>query len=762
MARIFFRPTTNVLPTGKHVIISTFPRIFFAFAMVLLVGLSISDAFSIPAPDGLSYFPFQVEAIQENLVRSNGILLGDEMGLGKTISVIGALNALGESNEKPHQVLIIAPKSVIPNWESELNKWLVGCSRGSIGVITAKYGVPAPPTNIMIMNYEIVEKFRDDIDELGPFDVVVCDEAHYLKNVDALRTQATLGYHLRDGIATQRLWLLTGSPVLNNPIELYPLLSAIDPANQIIPELSSLSEFRERYCRRWETPWGVTYKGGKNLAELRRRLKMKREDGTPLMIRRTKDEVLKDLPPKRHQLLPLDDGGLAALEEMRILTEAATPTSSDAPKAWKLENLKVVELKSMLAQRGLPTSGRKRELITRLLDNDRNGESVHRATVSIPVEDNLTYQQESAQSVLRLAPSRNKGAFLQKLLNRTDEASSKAIISALSWARHDTALLKVPYAIELLETATVSHKVVVYAHHRDVLEALYEAFEDRAVLLHGGLSMEERADAVDRFQNDPSVRLFVGSIRAAGLGITLTASSHVMFLELDWSPLIVQQAEDRCHRVGQKSSVLVQYLFFQNTIDEYLSQLLASKQSVISAATDEPKGAASWIFDFGKHNGFCVWDVAGSNPEYFKWVVENRAYEGKEELIKALIELGYLNQDGEPTKNDEYSYDETGNRDTQDNQNDGAGVDNKDGIQKFEATDGPSWNGGSRYKEETKKPGDSSSEQDSGECILTFGKHKGKPIRDVPKNYLYWLRRSGAARRNYKLMTALRYYLKKE
>ena len=91
MARIFFRPTTNVLPTGKHVIISTFPRIFFAFAMVLLVGLSISDAFSIPAPDGLSYFPFQVEAIQENLVRSNGILLGDEMGLGKTISVIGAM-----------------------------------------------------------------------------------------------------------------------------------------------------------------------------------------------------------------------------------------------------------------------------------------------------------------------------------------------------------------------------------------------------------------------------------------------------------------------------------------------------------------------------------------------------------------------------------------------------------------------------------------------------------------------------------------------
>ncbi|OEU13932.1 hypothetical protein FRACYDRAFT_164950, partial [Fragilariopsis cylindrus CCMP1102] len=88
--------------------------------------------------------------------------------------------------------------------------------------------------------------------------------------------------------------------------------------------------------------------------------------------------------------------------------------------------------------------------------------------------------------------------------------------------------------------------------------------------LNGDTSMEDRSIAVHRFQTDPSVTLFIGSIRAAGLGITLTAASHVVFIEMDWSPLIVQQAEDRCHRVGQKSSVLVQYLFFRNTVDEHI------------------------------------------------------------------------------------------------------------------------------------------------------------------------------------------------
>jgi SNF2 family DNA or RNA helicase len=123
-----------------------------------------------------------------------------------------------------------------------------------------------------------------------------------------IRTKAILGDSgLSDkvsrGIATQQLWFLTSSPIINSPIELFPLLRALDPAFQIIPELESIENFRDRYCGWQETPWGISYKGGRNLPELRRRLRKMREDGTPRMVRRTKLlEVLKDLPDKRHQL----------------------------------------------------------------------------------------------------------------------------------------------------------------------------------------------------------------------------------------------------------------------------------------------------------------------------------------------------------------------------------------------------------------------------------------------------------------------------
>jgi len=161
--------------------------------------------------------------------------------------------------------------------------------------------------------------------------------------------------------------------------------------------------------------------------------------------------------------------------------------------------------------------------------------------------------------------------------------------SDLSKVRHLTALKKVPFAIEHIKETLVSEsKVVVFAHHRDVLDSLYEAFKDKAVLLTGDTPADVRKDNIDHFQTDPNCKLFISSIKAGGIGITLTASSMVIFVELDWTPAIISQAEDRCHRIGQENAVLIQHLVINGSIDSKIAKMCVRKQAVITQALDKP------------------------------------------------------------------------------------------------------------------------------------------------------------------------------
>jgi hypothetical protein len=149
-----------------------------------------------------------------------------------------------------------------------------------------------------------------------------------------------------------------------------------------------------------------------------------------------------------------------------------------------------------------------------------------------------------------------------------------------------TALAKVPAVVSHLESLLeAGEKVVCFAHHRDVIAQIMEAIP-QSVCLTGGMEIEERQAAVDRFQTDDDCRLFVGSITAAGVGITLTASSSVVFAELDWVPGNISQAEDRCHRIGQTESVLVQHIVLEDSLDAKLAQTIVSKQRVIDQALD--------------------------------------------------------------------------------------------------------------------------------------------------------------------------------
>jgi hypothetical protein len=156
----------------------------------------------------------------------------------------------------------------------------------------------------------------------------------------------------------------------------------------------------------------------------------------------------------------------------------------------------------------------------------------------------------------------------------------------ISRVRHETAIAKAPlvaeYCKELLDSV---EKLVIFAWHADVIDLLVrELAKFHPVSLTGQTPQERRQGIVDTFQTDPTCRAFIGNMQAAGVGITLTAASTVLFAELDWVPGNITQAEDRCHRIGQTDNVTVFHVVLENSIDEKLATTLVDKQAVIDAA----------------------------------------------------------------------------------------------------------------------------------------------------------------------------------
>ena len=154
------------------------------------------------------------------MLAARRLILADEMGLGKTVQAIGCLNA----EASIRSVLIVCPKSMLHTWQAELSRWLVRPL--SVGVARAG-SAELPEADVLLTNYEAVSKHKAALQTREPFDALICDEAHYLKNPATRRAKAVLGALLEPAakraplerpIACARLWLLTGSPMLNHPI----------------------------------------------------------------------------------------------------------------------------------------------------------------------------------------------------------------------------------------------------------------------------------------------------------------------------------------------------------------------------------------------------------------------------------------------------------------------------------------------------------------------------------------------------------------
>lgn len=136
------------------------------------------------------------------------------------------------------------------------------------------------------------------------------------------------------------------------------------------------------------------------------------------------------------------------------------------------------------------------------------------------------------------------------------------------------------------EVTKAGEKIVLFCHLREVGTALKEAFPD-ACVIRGGMAGHMKQANIDRFQNDPEAMVCICSIKAAGVGITLTASSRVAFIELPWHPADLEQCEDRQHRIGQKDSVQCTYFLGKGTIDNHIYQIIDRKREIANLVTGD-------------------------------------------------------------------------------------------------------------------------------------------------------------------------------
>lgn len=144
---------------------------------------------------------------------------------------------------------------------------------------------------------------------------------------------------------------------------------------------------------------------------------------------------------------------------------------------------------------------------------------------------------------------------------------------------------KMKAAVEWIENFLASgEKLIVFAHHQEAVNLIAATFN--APSITGATSSTSRQAAIDRFQSDPTCNLIALNMQAGGVGITLTAASNVLFLEVGWNPAIHDQAESRAHRIGQKGSVMAWYMLASATIDEETWALVEQKRQVVTEATD--------------------------------------------------------------------------------------------------------------------------------------------------------------------------------
>lgn len=448
---------------------------------------------------GKKLYQHQEEGVKFLLSR-NGCILADDMGLGKSVqSIVAALESGAE------RILIVAPSSTKINWEREIN---VFCD--DTAIIDGKKFNSAKFT---IINFDILKNFHTLTDgkkkkegeaekvlirDLANqnFDLAIIDEAHYLKNHESIRGKIMVDLSVKYKIP--KVWLLTGTPVANRPMDFFNLLKIIKS-----PIAENWKHYAVRYC-----------------------------DGRQFM------RTLKN--GQRKQIWLTD--GASNLEEL----------------AAKTKNIILRRLKTEVLD--MPD-----KVVTPMYHKlDLNGWKMY----------DLLWDEYMAK---------------RKAEGKKSIESQKDLVE-LILLRKFIAMSAIPSTIEMVENAIeMGRKVIVFTSFTEELEALSEHFGKAAVKHNGPMTTRAKQKSVDDFQNNPKVKVFVGNIKSAGVGITLTEATVVIFNSFDWVPGSNEQAEDRAFRIGQKNDVNVYYQLFVDTISTRMWNMLNNKKDIINTIMGDNK-----------------------------------------------------------------------------------------------------------------------------------------------------------------------------
>ncbi|XP_063278213.1 SWI/SNF-related matrix-associated actin-dependent regulator of chromatin subfamily A containing DEAD/H box 1 isoform X2 [Prinia subflava] len=494
--------------------------------------------------------------------RLNGIL-ADEMGLGKTIQAIAFLAYLyQEGNKGPH--LIVVPASTLDNWIREVNLWcpelnvlLYYGSQEDRKHLRVDIHNKVIDFNVIVTTYNSAISSSDDrgLFRKLKLNYAIFDEGHMLKNMSSIRYQ-----HLMTINAKNRL-LLTGTPVQNNLLELMSLL------NFVMPHMfsSSTSGIRRMFSSKTKSAEEQSIYEKERIAHAKQIIK-------PFILRRVKDEVLKQLPPKK-DLIELCVMSEKQEELYLALLNKLKKTIDSNEKSSDMGNA-MMQLRKManhpLLHRQYYTNDKLRMMSTLMLKEpthcDANPDLIFEdMTVMTDFELHVLCKQYSHISDFKLD--------MDQILDSGKFRALERILSDLK-EKGDRVVLFSQFTMML-----------------DILEVFLKHWQHRYIRLDGKTQISERIHLIDEFNTDMGIFVFLLSTKAGGLGINLTSANVVILHDIDCNPYNDKQAEDRCHRVGQTREVQVIKLISKGTVEETMlkisQQKLKLEQDMTAAESGE-------------------------------------------------------------------------------------------------------------------------------------------------------------------------------